>query len=144
MLAHHIVKQINNNKMKRTKTLLALSLSLCASVISAKENVGLNGGKVGGSSATTAACTPATAKADLSINNVRALILSGGDMWWDQGLEVARYEVPKGSGKHSYFAAALWIGGLDQGGQLRTAAQTYRQTGNDFWPGSARCNKCVY
>jgi hypothetical protein len=135
MLAHHIVKQINNNKMKRTKTLLALSLSLCASVISAKENVGLNGGKVGGSSATTAACTPATAKADLSINNVRALILSGGDMWWDQGLEVARYEVPKGSGKHSYFAAALWIGGLDQGGQLRTAAQTYRQTGNDFWPG---------
>lgn len=135
MLAHHIVKQINNNKMKRTKTLLALGISLSVSVISAKENVGLTGGKVEGSTATAAACTPATAKADLSINNVRALILNGGDMWWDQGLEVARYEVPKGSGKHSYFAAALWIGGLDQGGQLRTAAQTYRQTGNDFWPG---------
>lgn len=135
MLAHHIVKQINNKKMKRTKTLLALTLSLGVSVISAKENVGLIGGKVGGTSATSAACTPATAKTDLSINNVRALILNGGDMWWDQGLEVARYEVPKGSGKHSYFAAALWIGGLDQGGQLRTAAQTYRQNGNDFWPG---------
>lgn len=135
MLAHHIVKQINNNKMKRTKTLLALGLSLGVSVISAKENVGLSGGKTDASGATSAACTPATAKADLSINNVRALILSGGDMWWDQGLEVARYEVPKGSGKHSYFASALWIGGLDQGGQLRTAAQTYRQTGNDFWPG---------
>jgi hypothetical protein len=137
MLAHHIVKQTNINKMKRTKTLLALTLSLGVSVISAKENVGLIGGtsNVGGGKSTAAACTPATAKADLSINNVRALILSGGDMWWDQGLEVARYEVPKGSGKHSYFAAALWIGGLDQGGQLRTAAQTYRQTGNDFWPG---------
>lgn len=135
MLAHHIVKQINNNKMKRTKTLLALTLSLGVSVISAKENVGLNGGKESATGATSAACTPATAKADLNINNVRALILNGGDMWWDQGLEVARYEVPKGSGKHSYFAAALWIGGLDQGGQLRTAAQTYRQTGNDFWPG---------
>jgi hypothetical protein len=121
--------------MKRTKTLLALGISLSVSVISAKENVGLTGGKVESSSATSAACTPATAKADLSINNVRALILNGGDMWWDQGLEVARYEIPKGSGKHSYFASALWIGGLDQGGQLRTAAQTYRQTGNDFWPG---------
>jgi hypothetical protein len=135
MLAHHIVKQINNNKMKRTKTLLALGISLSVSVISAKENVGLTGGRIESSSATSAACTPATAKADLSINNVRALILNGGDMWWDQGLEVARYEIPKGSGKHSYFASALWIGGLDQGGQLRTAAQTYRQTGNDFWPG---------
>ena len=135
MLAHHIVKQINNSKMKRTKTLLALSLSISVSVISAKENVGLQGGRVGANSATSAACTPATARADININNVRALIMSGGDMWWDQGLGVPRYEVPKGSGKHSYFAAALWIGGLDQGGQLRTAAQTYRQTGNDFWPG---------
>jgi hypothetical protein len=136
MLAHRIVKQINNNKMKRTKTLLALTLSLSVSVISAKENVGMSGGKVGAANATSAACTPATARADLNINNIRALIMSGGDMWWDQGLGVPRYEVPKGSGKHSYFAAALWIGGLDQGGQLRTAAQTYRQNGNDFWPGA--------
>ncbi|MFN4929833.1 MAG: T9SS C-terminal target domain-containing protein, partial [Bacteroidota bacterium] len=117
------------------KTLLAFGISLSLTVVSAKENVGLTGGRTGASGATSSACTPATGKVDININNVRALIMNGGDMWWDQGLEVPRYEVPKGSGKHSYFAAALWIGGLDQGGQLRTAAQTYRQSGNDFWPG---------
>jgi len=29
----------------------------------------------------------------------------------------------------------MWIGGIDAGGQLKIAAQTYRQSGNDFWPG---------
>lgn len=29
----------------------------------------------------------------------------------------------------------LWIGGFDQNGQLHVAAQTYRQTGTDFWAG---------
>ena len=40
-------------------------------------------------------CQPSKAQSDLSINNVRATILGGGDMWWD--LNTARYEVPKGS-----------------------------------------------
>ncbi len=78
-------------------------------------------------------CTPASAKTDLDINNVRTTILSGGDMWWN--LTSAKYEVPKGGGAHSIFAGALWVGGLDAGGQLKVAAMTYRQTGNDFWPG---------
>ena len=47
------------------------------------------------------------AQSDLNINNVRARILGGGDMWWD--LNDARYEVPKGGGKHSMFAGALWL-----------------------------------
>jgi len=81
------------------------------------------------------ACLPATSQKDLDVNNVRARILGGGDMWWDQGLGLARYEVPKGSGVNSLFASSLWIGGIDAGGQLKVAAQTYRQTGNDFWPG---------
>ena len=55
-------------------------------------------------------------------------------MWWD-GVGAAQYEVPKGSGKNSLFAGALWIGGIDAGGNLRMAAQTYRQSGYDFWPG---------
>jgi hypothetical protein len=78
-------------------------------------------------------CSPATAKTDLDINNVRAKILTGGDMWWD--LISAKYEVPKGGGANSIFAGSLWIGGLDAGGQLKVAAATYRQNGNDFWPG---------
>ncbi|MBK9781978.1 MAG: hypothetical protein IPP55_18365 [Anaerolineales bacterium] len=48
----------------------------------------------------------------------------------------ALYEVPVGSGKHSLFAGAIWIGGLEAGSNnLKVAAQTYRQSGSDFWPG---------
>lgn len=79
-------------------------------------------------------CSPGTANADLDINNVRAKILQAGDMWWD--LSNAKYEIPKNSGKHSMFAGALWIGGIDNFGQIRAAAHTYRQTGNDYWPGA--------
>ena len=78
-------------------------------------------------------CLPATAQAYLDINNVRAMILNGGDMWWD--MSSSRYEIPKGSGKNSIFCGAIWIGGLDPGGNIHAAAMTYRQTGNDFWPG---------
>jgi hypothetical protein len=72
----------------------------------------------------------------LDINNVNAAIANRGDMHWDiAGSGNAMYEVPKGSGKNSNFASALWIGGLDNGGQLHGGAQTYRQAGVDFWPG---------
>ncbi|MBL0341753.1 MAG: T9SS type A sorting domain-containing protein [Bacteroidetes bacterium] len=60
-------------------------------------------------------------------------MLTGGDMHWD--LTNSKYEVPKNSGKHTVFASAFWIGGMDASGQLHVAAQTYRQTGMDFWPG---------
>jgi hypothetical protein len=76
----------------------------------------------------------------LDINNVKAGIANRSDMHWDiGGTQNAMYEVPKGSGKHSNFASALWIGGLDNGGQLHGGAQTYRQSGGsggvNFWPG---------
>ncbi len=78
-------------------------------------------------------CQPSKSQSDLNINNVRTTMLGGGDMWWD--LNTARYEVPKGSNKHSMFAGALWLGGVDEGNQLKLAAMTYRQGGNDYWPG---------
>jgi hypothetical protein len=72
----------------------------------------------------------------LDINNVRAGIANRGDMHWNIGGNGnPLYEVPKGSGKHSNFASALWIGGLDNSNQLHGGAQTYRQSGVDFWPG---------
>ena len=39
----------------------------------------------------------------------------------------ARYEVPKGGGRHSMFAGALWLGGVDEGNQLKLAAMTYQK-----------------
>jgi len=55
----------------------------------------------------------------LDINNIRAGIANRGDMHWNLGGNGnASYEVPKGSGKNSSFATALWIGGLDNANQL--------------------------
>jgi hypothetical protein len=86
-----------------------------------------------------AECAQTTALKDLDINNVRARVLVGGDMFWDQGSGVAQYEVPRGTGKTSVYAGAIWVGGLDAGGNIKAAAQTYRQTfnggGNDFFAG---------
>lgn len=78
-------------------------------------------------------CRPALAQIDLDINNVRARIMGGGDLWWD--LYSARYEVPAGSGNNSIFCGNIWMGALDAGNQLHVAAGTYRQTGIDFWAG---------
>ncbi|MBL4586116.1 MAG: hypothetical protein JKX84_03535, partial [Flavobacteriales bacterium] len=65
-------------------------------------------------------CLPPSAFATLDVNNVRMRMNNGGSYWWDlQG--VPRYEIPKGSGKHSFFAGAFWIGGLDQNDELHLA-----------------------
>jgi len=119
--------------VKATLLLFCLSLALPGL---AKENVDQHrvaapGGK---GKRIYAGCTPSKARADLDINNVRTPIYINGDMWWDL-VGNAEYEVPFGSGKHSLFSGAIWIGGKDASQNLRVAAQTYRQSGNDFWPG---------
>jgi hypothetical protein len=85
-------------------------------------------------------CQQATRQTDMAINNVRARLMTGGDVWWD--LKDGKYIVPKvdpASGLpevSSIFAGAVWLGGYDPAGNLKVAAQTYRsQTRNDFWPG---------
>ncbi len=82
-------------------------------------------------------CAEATAQVDMDINNVRARLLNGGDLWWD--LSDGRYVIPNveddQNPRSSIFAGAVWLGGVDEGNNLKLAAQTYRQSGNDFWPG---------
>ena len=118
-----------NNKIKQ---IVILSLSLLTIVTVAKENVNPGASTVVNTKV-AAGCSPSNSKTDLDVNNVRATIMGGGDMWWD--LADAQYEIPKGGNKNSLFAGALWIGGVDAGGQLKVAGMTYRQSGNDFWPG---------
>lgn len=85
-------------------------------------------------------CAQATSSVDMSINNVRARLQGGGDIWWN--FEVGRYIVPKvepGSGQReisSIFAGSVWIGGFDDQNNLRMAANTYRrENSNDWYPG---------
>jgi len=83
----------------------------------------------------SAGCLPPSRSAELNVNNVRALIHSGGDMWWDL-IGNARYEVPKGSGRHSLYVGNLWVAGREAQTQtLKVAAQRYRSNGVDFWTG---------
>jgi hypothetical protein len=82
----------------------------------------------------TAGCSPATSFRFLDINNVRARITPGGDMWWDLQ-DISQYFIPKEGTATSLFASALWIGGLDINEQLKLAALRYRQVGNDYWTG---------
>lgn len=71
----------------------------------------------------------------LDINQVKARVNSGGDLHWDPATGNSGYECPKGSGKTWGTTASIWMGGLDIGGQLHLAAQTYHQSGVDFWSG---------
>jgi hypothetical protein len=83
---------------------------------------------------TTAGCAPAAGYEWLDMNNVRARINTGGDMWWDLDA-TSRYYIPKNGSATSMFNSALWIGGVDINNQLKLAAQRYRATGVDYWTG---------
>ena len=119
-----------NNKIKQ---IINLSLMLMTVIVIAKENVSNIGASSIVNTKVAAGCDPSSSQTDLDVNNVRTTIMGGGDMWWN--LSDARYEIPKDGNRHSMFAGALWIGGVDDGGQLKVAAMTYRQSGNDFWTG---------
>lgn len=118
---------------------LIAGIIILANPTFAKENAGGSGKTASYYKSLAVDCPAASSQAVLQINNVRTTLLNGGDLWWN--LNDARYEVPKvdpTSGQpsvHSLFAGAIWLGGIDAGGQLKIAAQTYRQSGNDFWPG---------
>ncbi|HEY4799869.1 MAG TPA: T9SS type A sorting domain-containing protein [Bacteroidia bacterium] len=72
----------------------------------------------------------------LDINDVSATILNRGDLHWNPVFnQHGQYEVPKGSGRNPIYASAIWIGGIDMGGMLHLAAQEYRSTGCDLFPG---------
>lgn len=83
-------------------------------------------------------CKAPKAQVDQNINNVRARLTSGGDVWWDQsdGLYVVPVPAPGEPEVSSIFAGAVWLGGQDNAGNLKVAATTYRR-GNqlDFYSG---------
>lgn len=85
-------------------------------------------------------CYPPTASIDIDINNIRAKLLNGGDMWWD-GVNSATYQYPKIDTslgtipKNVLFAGALWVSGIDNQANLKLAGQTFRNNGHEFWSG---------
>lgn len=123
--------------LKRFRILLAVAVIInFVDVAHAEKTKGTgSSNKVdGGPKDLAADCAPPSSSIELDLNNVRTLIHSGGDMWWDLQ-SVAQYEVPKGGGVHALYAGSLWMGGVDVNNQLKVAAVRFRQVGYDFWPG---------
>lgn len=82
----------------------------------------------------SAQCAPGSSVSILDVNNAEAILSVNGGMWTDQLTFNAGYEVPAGSGRHTFYSGGLWIGGTDINNQLKLAAYTYGN-GNDYWPG---------
>ncbi|HTB06198.1 MAG TPA: hypothetical protein VK806_04530, partial [Bacteroidia bacterium] len=121
--------------MKTQKVLLSLAIAVTIyGNLGAKENIGTPPHKSTKGMLSTG-CAQDAGAAYLGINNVRVRIMDEGDMWWDPGASLPRYYVPAGGQACSEFSGAPWIGGIDAGGQLKIAAMTYRQNGEDYWTG---------
>lgn len=124
--------------MKTLKSLLTAVLAVTTVVVTARESehVKRAGGAAG---AKAAGCSPSIGRNELDLNNVRARIETGGNMWQIRESPAGPgYEVPKTpdrSGPDALFAGALWLGGKDPAGNLKLAAVRFRQIGNDYWPG---------
>ena len=86
-------------------------------------------------SSQTKAQSPFNIIDSVDINNIHAAVLVHGDMWWNPLTGIAFCKFPAGSPTNINFAGAPWMSGYDAGNNLHIAAQTYRQIGNDYWPG---------
>jgi hypothetical protein len=123
--------------MKKLIILLG-ALSTLTVVAREKQGSGKEANSSGLEAKVMANCAPPKSGQELKYNNVRTIVYTGGDMWWDL-VTNARYIIPKTEDTRnavsSSFAGSIWLGGLDAGGQLKVAAMTYRQSGIDYWPG---------
>jgi len=77
-----------------------------------------------------------TAQHPLEANDIRATITNGGDLFHDGSNGQFRIMTEEGT-PTTISAAGLWLGGLDPGGQLKLAAQTYGRGAmrHDYYPG---------
>ncbi len=84
-------------------------------------------------------CQPGISEIDQSINNVRARLSTGGDVWWNR--QEGLYIVPKPAEGQlpvsSIFAGGVWVGGTTRAQSLKLAGVTYRSLNNNFdwYPG---------
>src|SRR3989344_1992955 len=69
----------------------------------------------------------------LDVNNIHAGFNASGDLFYN--INTFGTPITTSSNTIAFSAANLWIGGFDPAGNLNISAQTYRQTGSDFWPG---------
>ena len=133
MLDNNLEMKKNNEMRNIYRFLLVLLGFSVMGSVNAEKNVGDQHKSTAQVKSSAAGCTQATSFRFLDINNVRARINTGGDMWWDTSK--SQYYIPANGTATSMFAGSLWIGGLDVNNQLKLAAVAYRTDGVDFWTG---------
>ena len=71
-------------------------------------------------------CPAPSAIIEFEPNEVRSKLSHGGSLWWDKN--DAGFAIPKRDQRafdvHAFFAAGLWVGGFDPGGNLKLATAT--------------------
>lgn len=81
-----------------------------------------------------AQCETGTAKATLDINNVKAILPNGGDLWTN--FDSGGYFVPKNDPASHFFAAGITIAGIDQANNFCVSSVLYRNIAKShFFPG---------
>ena len=85
-----------------------------------------------------AACVRPTKAIDMEVNNVRARLKTGGDIW-NISQNAGGYIVPKPAPNQpavsAIYAGGVWIGGVDRAGAIKLSAVTYSSEGADFYSG---------
>src|SRR5688572_23936130 len=100
--------------MKKLLVIFSAFATLTASAREAATGEKANpGGEMGGK--VMANCAIPKGSKEIKYNNVRTIIFTGGDMWWDL-VGTARYIIPKTedtkNAVSSSFAGSIWLGGL--------------------------------
>jgi hypothetical protein len=131
--------------MKRTIKYVSLAVALLAAGSASAYNHDFGKGKSGiverpVSQTRGANCAPANFRLTMAFNDVSAQLETGGLLFLDRANGVATYKVPQSGNVTAIYAGSLWMGGTDVNGQLKLAAVTFRNNGNDFWPGPLTTN----
>lgn len=84
-------------------------------------------------------CLEAIETTFIEINNVRAMLQVGGDVWWnlDQGQYIVPVPAEGDEAVSAIFAGSVWVGGLDPNGNIKLAAGPngayYQRDGSVDW-----------
>lgn len=90
-----------------------------------------------------AACIRPTTQITMEVNNVRARLLTGGDIWNispTQGGYIVPKPAPGQLPVSAIYAGGVWIGGRDRAGNTKLSGVTYRSDGTDFFAGPLDIN----
>jgi hypothetical protein len=118
------------------KLLLLITLLVITHTIHAAENIAE---KRKGNYSFLENCVRPTASYVMQVNNVRAKLLTGGDLF-SEAQYITPAPLPDQLAVSSIYAAGVWMGGVDRAKNIKLSAVTYRSLGFDYFAGPLDIN----